>query len=223
MTHSFIPDIATIGHFSGHRSIAELAQEVSVYAASPEFVRAHCGPVAIHILEQMPASYYEKADRLGLKPNIDVRVHRLNVGDYPAVPGWHCDGAYRETYFAQPDRERIQIRDTVIATASTDYDGVSTPEFVIEPVKVSVDDPRPDYGFWAQVHNQIPSTVASTKCVDGLLYQFSCETLHRARPARVRGWRLFFRMSMWHNDYLGDEGVVAAQQQVYLVREGAGW
>lgn len=227
--HRFTPAVREIAEFDGHATIHQLSAECEViggvgfYAASPDFVRSRCGPLTRRVLDAVPATYYARAKGLGMLPNIDVRIHRLNPGEYPAVPGWHCDGSLRETYFAQPDLDRTPVRDTVIATISTDIDGVSLPEFAAEPLDVDLPhSPHEDASLWATVDRAVPSTLATTQARDGVLYSFDESTLHRCQPARVRGWRLFFRMSLWHADYLGDQGKIAVGQQVY-VPHGLGW
>lgn len=210
---TFVPEVIELGGIPGTATIAELDAETSVYAASPKFVRTNCGPIANKILDAVPQSYYDRMPQ-GMMPNIDVRVHRLNTGEFPAVPGWHCDGQLRETYFSAPDVDRVPIRDTVLATVSTG--AVSNFEYATEPFACNV--PQDDgYGLWAHVNAEIESNnMQKCSSCDGTLYQISVNTLQRCMPARNRGWRLFFRMSMWHNDYLGDEGKISKQQQVYL-------
>ncbi len=222
MIYQFKPEIETVSKFRGCFNISELAKETSVYAASPKFVRKNCGPIANMILDKVPKSYMDRCEALGMIPNIDIRIHRLNIGEFPAVPGWHCDGALRETYFAQPDPNRIAVRDTVIGTVSSHKEGITNTQFLMDKVNIEVDQSLEGFSLWRNVHERLkPKKVKSS--IDGILYQIGCNTLHRAMPAIYRGWRLFFRMSMWHNDYLGDEGQIATQQQVYLVHEGNGW
>ena len=223
----FTPSVQCLASFAGTVSVEALSREVEAwgsagcYAASPEFVRASGGPISRDILWSVPESYFEKCEALGMLPNIDVRIHRLNVGEYPAVPGWHCDGALRETFFAQPDVERIRVRDTVLATVSTDELGVSNFEILDVDHEVEVDADEP--GIWRKVDASIPEAARRVSTQDGVLYQIGAKTLHRCSPARVRGWRLFFRMSMWHRDYLGAGGKKAYSQQVYVTSEGDGW
>lgn len=222
----FEPEIKLLGNVQGQRTIAELAEETSVYAASPQFVKENCGPIANEILNSVDPAYFDECKTHGLLPNIDVRVHRLNAGEYPAVPGWHCDGELRETYFAQPDMDRYRVRNTVLCTVSSASEGVSNTEIAAEGLSVDLNEEdfrASDFVLWREVHKRVSPSTKTMSMQDGEITQISCKTLHRCKPAKVRGWRLFFRMSMWHNDYLGEQGKIADQQQVYILSEGNGW
>lgn len=213
------------GKWNPFVSIKEMEKEQGVYSATPEFVRKHCGKIANTILNAIPLWYYEEATKHGLYPNIDVRVHRLYPGDYPAYPGWHCDGEFRETYFSQPDLDRIKVHKHIICTVSTSSDGVSNCQFLAEPFSATVEAPEPGHTLWGQVHSQLEQTnekrLVDTK--DGDMVLFDSWSLHRVMPAKIRGWRLFFRMAMWHKPNLGDGGMLTKQEQVYKVVEGSGW
>lgn len=210
---------------SGCVSIAEMERERGVYSAKPDFVREHCGPIANAALDLVPAWYYDEARGLKLFPNVDVRIHRLYPGDYPAYPGWHCDGEFRETYFSQPDLDRIHVHKHLTMTVSTNELGVSCTQFLADPFDAVVDADLSDVTLWGQVHDQVetarPRRVYDTR--DGELMCFDSWTLHRATPARIRGWRMFFRMSMWHKPNLGAGGMLTKQEQVYKLAEGSGW
>lgn len=228
MLYSFKSDIHIIGAMPGTASIEELSEINSVYAASPEFAIKHCGRLVENILNKVPKSYYDECQKRNLLPNIDVRVHRLYPGVYPAFPGWHCDAEYRETYFSQPDLERTPVSKTVVCTISSHADGVSNTEFLLDDFITDIESVETEQTIWKQVHDRVEKHLPNEKrktwiMQDGLLTEFGNRTLHRARPAKVRGWRLFFRMSMWHKPYLGAEGKVSRQEQVYIVDEGQGW
>ncbi len=203
----------------------ELEREVGVYSATPEFIRSHCGDIARAILDRVPAWYYDEADRLGLYPNCDVRIHRLYPGDFPAYPGWHCDGEYRETYFSQPELDRIRVHKHLVATVSTCEAGVSNTQFLDCPFAFASDEVTPDHGLWQQV-NEALEAIPSRRvydAADGRLMCFDSWTLHRATSAKVRGWRLFFRMAMWHKPNIGNGGMISKQEQVYKYIGHYGW
>lgn len=234
MKYKFEPKIDILGQVKPTWDIDTLTNEIGVYAASPKKVRDVCGPIANTILDTVPDWWYRKCAELNMLPNIDVRVHRLNVGEYPAVPGWHCDGALRETYFGQPDLNRVKIRDTILCVVSSKESGVSNPEIITEPTTVEIKKPESssDFVLWKEVHRNLPPNLNKTVMPDGQITMMSCNTLHRVMPAHSRGARLLFRMSMWHNDYLGNGGKVAKcnqvykiidQETIYVVGEDSGW
>jgi hypothetical protein len=225
-TYTFNPNYRVVGKFEGVRSIPDLEREVGVYSATPEFVRAHCGPITVGILDLIPVSYYQEAADKGLFVNIDVRIHRLYPGDFPAYPGWHCDGEFRETYFSQPDLDRVPVHNHLCATVSSHEEGISNTEFFAEPLSVEVSNPTAGHTLWGQVDERIRKSDKlrfAWRSSDGQVVRFDSWTLHRCTAARARGWRLFFRMSMWHKPNLGDGGMVSKQEQVYKIVEGSGW
>lgn len=235
MIYKFTPESETLAQVRKQYSANEVTNEIGVYAASPDKVKSVCGPIANSILNSVPSEWYEKCKDLGMLPNIDVRIHRLNKGEYPAVPGWHCDGALRETFFGQPDLNRVRIRDTILCIVSTGDDGVSNPEIATEEISIDVPDDvsqSNDFVLWKHVHNNMPKEFSKETLKDGQITLMSCNTLHRVMPAHTRGSRLFFRMSMWHNDYLGDGGKIVqcnqkyrviTEETVYVESESSGW
>lgn len=221
----FRPNFSVLAQLQPIFPIKDFEKEHGVYSATPEFVRKHCGDIGRMVLESVPDWYYAEADALGLYPNCDVRVHRLYPGDYPAYPGWHCDGEFRETYFSQPDLNKIKVHKHLICTISTHETGVSNTQFLTQDLEAYFEKVDSEHTLWGQVHSLIESNkykrTVDTK--DGQLVCFDSWTLHRAMPTKVRGWRLFFRMSMWHKKNLGDGGMITKQEQVYKVLEGSGW
>lgn len=223
--YSFEPNFEIIKIFPGQASIEQLEREQGVYSATPEFVIKHCGPLAKKLLNTVPQEYYQEAKRLGLYPNIDIRIHRLYRGDYPAYPGWHCDGEYRETYFSQPDLDKIKVSKHLIATISSHPEGVSNCQFLSERFEYEPKQVDSEHTLWGQVHSKLEQKPNKKvfDSQDGQLILFDSWSLHRVMPARIRGWRLFFRMSMWHRKNLGNGGMLTKQEQVYKLVEGSGW
>lgn len=220
MKQFFHSEVSQVASFEPTAAIADLAQEVGMYSCSPDFVMKHGGDLTKSIVEKIPQSWYEKCDALELYPNIDVRVHRLYPNDYPANPGWHCDGEFRKDYYSQPELDKVPHHRHLVGTISSEAGGVSLTEFITEDVELDID---PDH-VWSSAHQQIAAHgLATMTAQDGRLYDFGSFTLHRCTPARVRGWRLFVRASMWHKPYLEGEGTVARQEYVYRLREDTGW
>jgi hypothetical protein len=227
-TYTFKPNYEIVGHLKGVRAISEIAEEVGLYSATPEFVQRHGGNISKEILAQIPDAYYDETKAKGLMVNIDIRIHRLYPGDFPAYPGWHCDGEFRETFFSQPDIDRINVSRHLICTLSSHEGGVSNTQFLDEDLTVDIEKPTSDHTLWGQVHKAL--TVQSTErelrtrmMQDGEMVLFDPWTLHRATATRIRGWRMFFRASQWHRPNLGGDGKLARQEQVYKLVEGGGW
>lgn len=221
--YHFEPSLQQVGSFAPTATIEQIAEEVGIYSASPNFIRDNGGPLTNAILDQIPSDWFAEAEDLGLYPNIDVRVHRLYKDDFPAVPGWHCDGEYRKTYHSQPELDKIVMHRHIVGTVSTSPTGVSLTEFVTDPLSVEIDESG-NAGVWEQVHRHIDKVGPTiVEAQDGALYDFGSMTLHRCAPAKERGWRLFLRASMWHKPYLQGEGTIARQEYVYRLSEEKGW
>lgn len=229
MEYKFNANHNVIKEIQGCYTIEELEKEQGMYSATPDFCMEHGGPVTKSILNEVPKEYIDDAYNRGLYPNIDVRVHRLYPGNYPAYPGWHCDAQFRETYFGQPRTEQTELSDHLICTVSTNENGVSNTEFIDEPIKLDIDDYSPEEGtpFWAFVDDAMISyegdSMPKWVMKDGVITTFDCWTLHRAMPTRVRGWRLFFRMAMWYRPNLGN-GKLSRQEVIYMdMNQPTGW
>ena len=230
MRLQFNANAKMIARVQGTYSIAELEREQGVYAATPEFVRKHAGAIANSILDKIPEQYFDEAKKRGLYPNVDVRVHRLYPGNYPAYPGWHCDAQYRETYFSQPKPQHTAVSEHLVCTVSSAEGGVSHTRFLDEPEGIEIEldhgagTPEDGTAFWTRVDEQVRAEEPKEREVpDGDLTRFDCWTLHRCTPARIRGWRLFFRMAMWYRPHLG-EGQISRQEMIYVSGEGGtGW
>lgn len=246
----FIPNYQTVAKITSH--VETLQGETSMYSATPEFALKHGGPLTAEFLASVPDWYYDTARELGLYPNIDMRVHRLDFSElpagfdlYPAIPGWHADGEYRETYFSQPDLTRVPVSYHVIATISTEASGVSNTQFLDQAIEMEIDveeldatsdDPvlgrfRPpsdmnknsdianaDIALWSNVHRYVESlpSYQTTMMPDGEIHIFDARSLHKATPVIHQGERVFFRMSMWHKPNFG-EGQLSKQEQLYLL------
>lgn len=224
--YSFKPNFKIIAKIKPIYDISDLEKEIGVYSASPDFIRKNCGAITNSILDAIPSWYYHEAKELGLYPNCDVRIHRLYPGDYPAYPGWHCDGEFRETYFSQPDLNKIPVSKHIFVCVSSHSDGVANPEFLDRAWDFHSDEVNQSHTLWQQVNydiNNSPEKIPIFKTYDGDMVCFDNWSLHRVMPTINRGWRIFFRMSMWHKPNLGNSGMFSKQETVYLDLSRCGW
>lgn len=216
----FESELEPLASFDGIASIKEMNAEPSLTGADPAFARESAGELTRRILDSWSWDdpWLEKFVKEGKRLVIDTRVQRLMPGMYPSIPGWHCDAIPRPNYNAQPDFE-LASQDVKHYTGliATD-ESVSNTEFVRVPTEVEI---SPDEPAWTQVHKHVQAHQLETMHIrPGTLYRFGQFTIHRATPTVVRGWRLFFRLSIYYREPLN---LISKQQQVYLVTEGAGW
>lgn len=225
VTYTFVPQFSSVATFSPVATPQEFAREKSMYSATVDFVQKQGGSLSKMLLTKIPQQYYDSAKFLGLYPNIDIRVHQFNesflktpgLSLYPAIPGWHCDGEWRETYFSQPDLNKIPVSHHLIATIASQQ-GISNTQFLIDKVHFTSEGMPAEYTLWEQVDSFLRSNPALqlSPMPDGELTLFDARSLHEATPVKAPGWRLFFRCSMWHKPNLGD-GQLSLNEQLYTV------
>ena len=97
----FIPTFQTLTRIPGTYPAETLLTQQGMYAADLQFAYQNATPVLETILNNIPESYHHQAEQNKMELNIDVRVHELLPGEYPATPGWHCDAPQRETQFTE--------------------------------------------------------------------------------------------------------------------------
>lgn len=204
----FNPSIQSIANIKGFYTRQELLKEVPLYSATPAFVAKFGGPLTQKILKLIPASFFAEIQRRGVHPLIEVRLHDLKQGDLPSFPGWHCDGAYRKNFYAQPDLNGLRNNKTlhISCTLSTHQKGVSPTQFLNQPFKAFVDPTHQTLNVWQQVDSQVNKLRNQNifQLNDGHLIQFNGFSIHRPSQAIRNGLRYFFRISGFYNPPMGD-------------------
>ena len=225
--YTFTPKFSTVAKFSGVTTTQAFQFERSMYSATVEFVKKHGGPMSQLLLTKIPQEYYDEARSMGLLPNIDIRVHKFDsdffntpgLKLYPAIPGWHCDGEWRETYFSQPDLDKIPVSHHLIATIASEK-GISNTQFLLDSLDFSAPEKKvsSEHTLWEQVDLLLRNnpSLRLAKMPDGEMTLFDARSLHEATPVNFPGHRLFFRCSMWHKPNLGD-GQLSLNEQLYTV------
>lgn len=218
---NFAPKITPAG--MGALTVEQIAAEPSLHSASPMFVYQHGGALAKRMLAQVSTLYAKeiaKAEKAGLSAIVDVRTQRLMPGMFPSIPGWHCDAVPRNSYHGQPEFGAIIPEAFHVACLlSTGLYGISNTEFVSDPVKIRVYD---DEKVYKDVHREVERIDPAKRVLqDGEFAFFTPKTIHRAVACHVRGWRIFFRFSMYHKPPLAN--AIPNAQQVYILSEANGW
>jgi hypothetical protein len=215
--------------------ISDFANEPSLFSCDFFSAIEKGGPLTHLILRTFYESAeaierFTRAKRAGLRDVVDVRVQRLMPGMYPSIPGWHCDAVPRASYSSQPDFSKVNPASyhfTCILDTSIDSDtrsfrssgATSLTQFTSLDEEIEFNDQE---SIYRQLHRHIESSPnPRVNCEPGALYGFSTMVPHRTMPTINRGWRLFFRMSMYHAPPVANG--VTSQQQVYLLSEENGW
>lgn len=205
--------------------IESLSKEPSLLSCSPIGVRALGGmlsKIALAHVEEHYASEIRRGEKAGLSSVVDCRVQRLMPGQFPSIPGWHCDAVPRNGYHGQPDFELVNPAAFHVAVLlSTEPCGVSNTQYVDQHAVFKLWH-SPGRSVYHELHDEVEKLKPDVLHVkDGEFVKYSPHTVHRAMPTARRGWRMFFRYSMYHKPPVLNE--VPNVQQVYQLSEANGW
>ncbi len=214
----FTPKHAAIAHLSASASEYIIANEPMLYSSDFKFASANGGPLTRYALEEMKV----RMNSVPLQGThgwwvIDSKVVMLMPGQYPSIPGWHCDAVPREERGAQPDLTNLSsnIRHYTITVSSVPE--LSNTMFVQYPVTIDVNTNK----VWESVHAHMQRIMAHTIITypEGTLVEFSQPSLHRATAASAQGWRWWLRCSQYYRPPINQ---MRNQVQVYAT-PGGGW
>lgn len=210
----FIPVRASVSSFPGLANSDELLSQQGMYAADFTFAYNNSIPVVQEMLESIPQWYHNMASEQGKELNVDIRVHELKVGDYPASPGWHVDASQRETAF-QNNADLTDVEASLVGTISTHPEGVSNTIFVQNVIHIDE-----KYEVLTKDNNKllqqelIGKDMDIVRTVDGVWTLFDPYTIHNVEKSRNNGVRLFTRVSIW-NKPEGHVPGLTKTEQVY--------
>lgn len=220
-THTFVPNVKVVGRIEPVVvSTEDIVAEPMLWGASLEFSRLHGGPLTQKVLRalepEMPA-INAIVEANGRYANIDTERQDLMEGQYPSIPGWHCD-AMSVTRPGDGEVEAGIVRDTIVYTCfvSDQPQGVSQTLFAAEPVTLEVDTDH----VWNSVHRGAERHLLHrSKARDGDLVRFDGNTLHRSSECHQSGWRYWFRLTIYHKP---PRNVIKTRGQVYTPIESRG-
>lgn len=219
-THTFVPNVKVVGRIEPLASIETIFAEPMLWSASLEFARAHGGPLTQKVLDVLEPEMPE-IDAIvranGRYACIDTESQDLMEGQFPSIPGWHCDvmSVKRPN---DGEAEAQIVRDTVVYTcfASTNPEGVSQTLFAAEPLTLEVDTDH----VWNSVHRGAERFLLHReKARDGDVIRFDGNTLHRTSECHRNGWRYFFRLTVYHKP---PRNVIKNRVQIYTPIESRG-
>ena len=188
-TVRFDPESKTLGATSViFFTQQDIKNEPMLYSADPEFARDNGGPILNAFLNRIPEGDY----------SIDVRVHMLLKGWYPAIPGWHIDALRRPEDKANTSEYQPIWQDR--PAGDVHYLSVlgetAMPEFVNESVTLMP--PNSGENVYAQFSKMLDMRKPETLQVkSGEIFRFGSSDFHRATPAETTtpSFRVFLRAS----------------------------
>ncbi len=205
--HKFIPTFHVIDSVAAPLRGMDLSQEVMFYQSSMDFVQEYGGPIAREFIRKLPFSPLDNV-------LVDLRVHHLNIGHYPAIPGYHLDWLPRTNKGADPVVSSIPSYDHVVLIIGE----TSLTEFVSEPIVLLL----PERRAFEYANDTIKdSGIATEHVTSGTMVQFTSRDWHRPTPAEGPEWRLLIRASrIAHKSPVND---IRTQAQVYIPVQEASW
>lgn len=219
--YTFNPFLEKVGQEAA--TAEEIQNEPMLYGYSIFKLLCHYRdhPLAHRILTQImehpkfSALVYQQALR-GYHPVIDTKSVLLMKGQYPCIPGWHCDGVIRSSADSQPNLDTLDEPIMHFICTITEED-LHIPTLVVdESVTMNIDTTK----VWYSVDRGVQAIRPSITVLDnGGIYQFNRATIHKGTSAEHKAWRFFFRLSFYHMPCMEE---IRKQVQVYTTTS-LGW
>jgi hypothetical protein len=171
----------------------DIQKEPMFMDATPEFALEQGGPITRDFINTIK----EEISFNSLKPVIfDCRVHYVEQGQYPAIPGWHHEDASRVgNKNRRPEYINPQYRSYhVMGMINGD---ICPTEFALGEVDFELPDSDYVYGIWAPMVDEAikDGQLQLYRAPSNQLIWFDDRVWHRASSAVKSGWRWWGRMS----------------------------
>lgn len=197
----------------------DIRQEPMIFSGDLEFSFNHGGPIMRAVLRAI-----ENSGELKLIGNknvvIDTRVNMLMKGQYPSMPGWHCDDVPRVDRNSQPDISKIGNSDTrhyIFLATDRGEENISGTEFISGDREIEIDPEN----VWKTLDKKLRENSGKTfRVKPNEILRFNIDAAHRATPATYNGWRFFLRLSVTHRKPVNE---IRNQVQVYVPVDDYGW
>ena len=167
----------------------DMSEEVQLRGCAYHYAISNAGPIVLErlLLHKEVAAFAARCPA-GYYAIVDARWSFLHPGQYPCMPGWHCDGWPRmqgNRMRAPWAHERREIRHLICVLGKH----ASTTEFLGDEHTQLV------AGLtWEQVSKNVDAQHIC-RHRPGVIVEMGVGQLHRCPPARRAGTRLFFRIS----------------------------
>jgi hypothetical protein len=217
--HTFVPSLVRVGAVEAVVPMEAIIAEPMLWSATWAFAREHGGPLTQGVLDVLEAER-DRIDAVcagGRHAVIDTESQDLMAGQYPSIPGWHCDAITVPRPGEDGDHQR-RVRETIVysCSVSSQPGGVSQTLFAAEPLTLEVDLDH----VWPSVHRGAEDRLLRReKMRDGEVVRFDGATLHRSAACHRSGWRYWFRLTLYHKP---PQNVIKRRVQVYTPVESRG-
>lgn len=209
--HDFAPSFETIDHVDALPLQRELQNEQPMYQASMAFAHEQGGPITRAFIEKLP---FKLSDNV----LVDIRVHSLQKGYYPAIPGYHLDWLPRTKDGENPVIDVIPDYDHVVMILAE----TSLTEFVAEPLSLLLPEEKPFEWANDEIKRWTSVGKLDTKhVVNGDMVRFTSRDWHRPVAAEKNEWRFLIRAS--RIDHRKPSNKLVNQSQVYIPIKEASW
>jgi len=225
----FKPAIKTLGFYCPSRvfDFKELRDEAMFFSCSPSYIgeSGNYAPITRLLIDRVLSRITEgHIINLGADKQfvVDTRVNMLMRGQYPSIPGWHCDDVPRDKKYAQPDfnlcDEDTQHFLVIISDTKDPANCISGTEFITNAREYNLD----KNNIYGSLNTEVQKDESKdTRFVrEREIVQFNQAAIHRASPAKTSGWRYFFRLSYTHRKPVNE---IRNQTQIYVNPDDAGW
>jgi hypothetical protein len=204
LIETFAPAFRVIDQMEVFPLKQNIVGETMLYQADVPFAYEHGGPITKEFLRRSP---------LPQSSIIDVRVHHLQAGQYPAIPGYHLDWIPRKDKGANPDMSRIPGARHVVMIIGLG----SLTKFLAEEVTWDLPDEKPFERTTRYIEKyELPTWSVS----NGQMVQFTSRDWHTATAATGPEWRLFIRASEVDRRPANE---IRNFSQVYIPTQEASW
>ncbi len=194
--HKFVPDIEIVGELPAVVPMQDIIDEPMVWGADWAFTRQHGGPLTQAVLDQLETQrpLLDEIQARGRYVCIDTESQFLLLGQYPSIPGWHCDSIMEVD--GRNDVSQQEVDCIHFMVSISDHEGgVSQTLFADETTTMKIDKDH----VWQSVHQQAERLILHRRIIpDGKLVKFSMNTLHCPSACYQAGWRFWFRLSAYH-------------------------
>ncbi len=214
---TFQPEYQTLAKVQGCWPAEDLLKQQGMYGADIKTAYQHATEPLKTILDAIPENYKQETAEKGLELNIDVRVHELQKGDYPASPGWHCDAPQRETSFSDSS-DSVEVNKSLVVNLSSNPNGTSNTVFYPKPLTMRINDFNKT--TWTEMDKILGTNLDGHHASkDGELVQFSPYAPHCIQPTQNNGVRMFIRISQWEKPEWFTPGLTKTEQVYRTVKQ----